>query len=60
MELVHLSGYQCIHQEAFESMKELLVADTLMRYPDLNVPFNIFTDFSDFQLRTFKEFRSMS
>ena len=39
MELVHFYGYLCIHQQAFESMKAFLVADTLMRYPDRNFPF---------------------
>ena len=56
MELVHLFGYQglCIHQQAFERMKALLVADTLMRYPDHNFPFHFFTDVSDFQFRNFQ------
>ena len=55
MELVHLYGYLCIHQQTFASMKALLVADTtLMRYPDRNFPFHIFTAVSDCQLRNFQ------
>jgi hypothetical protein len=43
MELFHLYGYLlCIHQQTFASMKALLVADTLMHYPDRNFPFHIF------------------
>ena len=55
MKLVHFwSGHLCIHQQAFESMKALLIADKLMRYPDRNFPFHIFTDVSDCQLRNFQ------
>ena len=50
MELVHLSGYLCIHRQAFESIKALLVAEKLMHYPDHNFPFHMmFTDVSDYQ-----------
>ena len=50
MELVHFSAYLNIHQQAFESMKALLVADTIMRFPDRNFPFHVFIDASDYQL----------
>ena len=49
MELDHLYGYLCIHQQTCASMKALLVADTLMSYPDRNFPFHIFTNVSDCQ-----------
>ena len=54
MKLIHFSSYLCIYQQAFESRKALLVADTLMRYPDRNFSFHIFTDVSDYQLRNFQ------
>lgn len=37
-------------QRAFEQMKSLVQADTMLAYPDHNKPFHIETDASDFQL----------
>eukprot|EP00977_Amphora_coffeiformis_P009356 scaffold2144_cov98-Amphora_coffeaeformis.AAC.1 len=38
------------HQTAFEQMKTILAKDALLAFPDLNVPFDIETDASDYQL----------
>ncbi len=37
-------------QQAFDAIKAMIAKDTLLQYPDHNLPFNIFTDASDLQL----------
>ena len=37
-------------QRVFETLKSIMAADCLNAYPDYNLPFEIYTDASDYQL----------
>ena len=38
------------HQQAFEGMKRVIAKETILAYPDFNLPFDVHTDASDRQL----------
>ena len=42
--------WQPIHDKAFAAMKAIMLRDCLVHYPDHNLPFDIYTDASDYQL----------
>lgn len=53
--LTNLTGkgrfiWDCEHQKAFNIMKAMIAQDCMVRYPDHNKPFHIYTDASDYQL----------
>ena len=42
--------WEQVHEDTFNEMKALLAHDCLNAYPDLNAPFEIYTDASDYRL----------
>ena len=43
------------HQQAFEHMKVLVTADTLLAFPNHSLPFDVETDASEYQLGSIVE-----
>ena len=39
-----------VEEEAFRKVKSIIAVDCMCRYPDLNEPFHVYTDASDYQL----------
>lgn len=42
--------WEKVHQEAFDKIKSIISKETMLNYPDFNLPFEIHTDASDRQL----------
>ena len=38
------------HERSFKEMKAIIVADAINAFPDCSIPFDVYTDASDFQL----------
>ena len=38
------------HERSFKEMKAIIVADAINVFPDYSIPFDVYTDASDFQL----------
>ena len=38
-----------LHQQAFDKMKQLIAYNVILAYPNFELPFQIYTDASDYQ-----------